>query len=139
MKSNNALRIFGNIFVFGFGGIVALISTIYLFTNARILFSGDFTIYALPVLGFFDTLFTFFTYACAIGFVVVSYLYLLKKGSISRYIYSILAIGFFVMSVIYFATNKLWPTNGIEGILIFINKVSLIFVSAGIVLIFISE
>lgn len=139
MRKTNALRIIGMIAVLGFGGIGALISTVYLVTNLRLLFSGDYAIYDMPAIGFFDTFFSVIAYAATIGFIVVSYLYILKKGFISRHIYTILAIGFFVMSLMYVAMNKLWPANGIEGILVFINKMALLNVSIGVVLLFITE
>lgn len=139
MRNVSPLRVVGIIFTLGFGTIAGLLSTVYLFTNARLLFSGDYSIYSLPVLGFFDTFFSFVAYTAIVGFIVVSYLYILKKGFMSQKVYSILAIGFFAMSLMYIAMNKLWPSNGIEGILVFINKMSLLGVSIGVLIQLISD
>ena len=57
MIKNDLLRRLSVITILGAGTIAALISLIYCFTNVRTLFGGDFLVYSIPVLGFFDLFF----------------------------------------------------------------------------------
>ena len=133
MIKNDLLRKLSVITALVTGTISALISLIYCFTNARSLFAGDFLVYSIPALGFFDLFFLFVTYSSIVAFIVISYLHFLKKKLFSATIYNILAVGFFLVSLIYIATNKLWPNNGLEGILVFVNKVMLLLTNIALV------
>lgn len=139
MKGNLVLRQAGITTVIISCAISSLISFVYLITNLRLLFSGDWLIYSIPTLGFFDTFFSVISYSAIIGFGVISYLHFIKPKILSIPVYSILCIGFFFVSLMYIGFNKLWPSDGIEGIIVFINKAALLFVNLGLLMTVVSE
>ena len=139
MKGNLVLKQVGIMTVIFSCIISSSISFVYLLTNLRLLFSGDWLIYSIPTLGFFDTFFSVISYSAIIGFGAISYLHFIKPKILSIPIYSILCIGFFFVSLMYIGFNKLWPSDGIEGIIVFINKAALLFVNLGLLMTVVSE
>ena len=109
-----------------------LISLIYLVTNVRLLFSGDWLIYAVPVSGFFNILFRVLMYAFILFFSILTYLYLFnKKVNKHKLFYFICAIDFWLVALLNMILNKITISGGIEGYISLIFKTATIFTIFG--------
>ena len=133
------LKIVGKVLAFLGLGIGGVISLVYFITNARLLFSGDYSIYSSPAGGFFNVLFSVLMYLFIIASVVISYLYMCKKNPGFRTLYYIFSLGLLLVAVLYLILNKLSFSSGLEGYASMALKLGLVIGLVGNLLIFIDE
>ena len=120
--------------------IGSLVSLLYIFTNIRIIVSGDFMAYASPASGFFHSFFNISMYLYVIGMTIFSYFYFLtKKVDGRRVLYWICQIGLLLVVTTHIAFNKLSFASGIEGYLTVAYHIFLTLGIAGAILVFLSE
>lgn len=134
--NKNVLRIIGKISALVGLAIGALVSLLYLFTNMRLLFSGDFMAYSNPAAGFFNALFKALMYLFIIATMVITYFYFLNKkhGPSLQIIYWIMSIGLLAVTTIHVIFNKLSFSSGLEGYVSIAFHLGLIIGSVGSIL-----
>ena len=104
------VRFIGKILLFVFLPILSLLSLIFVFMNARMLFAGDFMAYSAPVAGLFSLIFTIIVNLYIIAYSVILLIYTTKKEI--NYIdtpISILTIAYVIIvliNVFNYALNK---------------------------------
>ncbi len=116
--------------------IGALVSLVYLFTNVRLLFSGDYATYSNPAAGFFNVFFKVLMYLFIIGTMVITYFYFLNKkhGPSLQVTYWIMSIGLLAVTTIHIIFNKLSFSSGLEGYVSVALHLGLIIGSVGSIL-----
>lgn len=140
MINNKVLRRIGKIIALVGLTLGSLISLVYLFTNIRIIFSGDFMVYASSVGGFFRSFFNIMMYLFIIGMTVFAYFYLVtKKVQHLKTFYWICNIGLLLVVTTHLAFNKLSFSSGLEGYLIVAYHIVLVVGVVGQIMVFLTE
>lgn len=134
--NKKVLRIMGKIAALVGLAIGALVSLIYLFTNVRLLFSGDYMVYSNPSAGFFNVFFKELMYLFIIATMIITYFYFLNKkhGPSLQVTYWIMSIGLLAVTTIHIIFNKLSFSSGIEGYVSVALHLGLIIGSVGSIL-----
>ena len=134
--NKKVLRLIGKIMALVGTMLASLVSLIYLLTNIRLLFSGDYSVYASPVAGFFHAFFTILMYAFIIGAMVITYIYFLNKkhGQSLQIIYWLMSIGLLAVTTIHVIFNRLSFSSGLEGYVSIVLHLGLIIGAVGSIL-----
>ena len=134
--NKKVLRLIGKIMALVGTMLASLVSLIYLLTNIRLLFSGDYSVYASPVAGFFHAFFTILMYAFIIGAMVITYIYFLNKkhGPSLQIIYWLMSIGLLAVTTIHVIFNRLSFSSGLEGYVSIVLHLGLIIGAVGSIL-----
>ncbi|MBP5693984.1 MAG: DUF1772 domain-containing protein [Bacilli bacterium] len=122
-----SLYIVGKIIAYIGFGLGSLLAFAYFVMNLRLLFSGDYSIYANPAAGFFNTLFRLLTYLVFISAGVFSYIYLIKKNK-EKYqtLFIVLSTSLYAIILVYAVLINIPLDLSIEGKLIFTLTLSLL-------------
>ena len=105
--------------------VIALVSLIYLFTNVRLLFSGDMMVYSSPASGILTCIGKIIMYAFLIFYTVFSYFYIIKKyhEGMNTY-YLVFSICYLLIAFIYILFNKVSILGGVEGIIVNVTRIA---------------